>query len=282
MKKLILPALPLMLVLTTCQTLSSIVREPSVFLKSMDIAGINLNGVDLIAHVNIENPNSFSIPMPKIDWELFLNAAHFTQGTLKGGDTIRGNGSTTMALPLSFTYDGLYRSFASLVGTKEAAYKVALGVSFPLPIIEEKIYNLDFSGILPLPQLPRLSGGQVSISKMDFTGIELACGINVENPNVFSIPFPGIHWDYQVNGISIVKSSLAGAGEIAAAAVSAAHFNVGFTYTDLFRLVSSARNAAEARGNLSVTMDSTGFPQALLGNIGSALNIPGNIPILQR
>ena len=273
--------------LSTCQSFNSLVQEPNISFNSVDITGISINGVDLLAHVDVDNPNAFSIPLPKIDWQLFVNTASFLQGSLKKDQTIKSRGKVTLDLPLSVSYDGLYRSFKSLIETKEAAYNIALGITFPIPIIEGKVYRLNFSGILPLPQLPKLSPGSMRISKIDFSGLELAWDINVANPNGFSIPFPGINWDYDLNDVSVVKGSFTGAGEIAAGAAATASISVGVAYADVFRAISSLVNTNEAKSKLSLD---TGFPipiptldgEAVTNGLKSVLDIPGTLPILQK
>ena len=281
--------LPLMLifvlVLTTCQSIGSVIQEPKVSLNSVDIAKISLSGVDLIAHIDVDNPNGFSVPLPKVDWELFINTASFIQGSLKKDQSIKSRGKATLDLPFSVTYSGLYNSFKSLIETKEAAYEIAMGLSFPIPLLESKVYKLDFSGVIPLPQLPNLSPGEIKISRIDFNGIELACGINVDNPNLFPIPFPEIEWNYDVNGVPLLKSSLASAGEIAAGAAGAALVSVSVAYTDVLKAVGSLANQGEAKTNLSLE---TGFPvplpdgTAITDGLKSMLEIPGTLPILQK
>ena len=285
----IIRCLPLLLilvfVLTTCQSLGSVIKEPKVSLKSVDIAKISLSGIDLIAHIDVDNPNGFSVPLPKVDWELFINTASFIQGSLKKDQSIKSRGKATLDLPFSVTYSGLYNSFKSLIETKEAAYDIAMGISFPIPLLESKVYKLDFSGVLPLPQIPRLSPGEIKISKIDFTGVELACGINIDNPNRFPIPFPKIEWNYDVNGVPLLKSSLASAGEIAAGAAGAALVSVSVSYADVLKAVGSLVNQGEAKTNLSLE---TGFPvplpdgTAITDGLKSMLQIPGTLPILQK
>ena len=267
-----------------CQSISSVVQEPKVSLKSVDVARITFTGVDLVVHVDVENPNGFSIPLPKIDWELFINTASFIKGSLPSDQTIKRRAKVTLDLPLSVTYDGLYRSFKSLAETKEAAYNIAMGISFAIPIIEDKVYHLDFSGVIPLPRFPKLSPGEVKFSKIDFSGVELSCGINVENPNGFPIPFPKLNWDYGVNGVSVIKSSFAGAGEIAAGAAGLALISVSVSYADVFRAVDSLRNAGEAKSNLSLGIkpEDIGFPLPAMDGVTGGLDIPGSIPILQK
>ena len=266
------------LVFSGCQSFNSVVQEPKLSFKSVDVAGISLSGVNMIAHVDVENPNAFTIPLPKIDWELFINTASFIQGVIKNDKSIKSRSTVTLDIPLSVTYDGLYNSVKSVIDSGEADYHVALGITFPVPFLENKVYKLDFSGALPLPQLPKLSPGSIRISKIDFTGIELSCGLNVENPNVFPIPFPKLDWAYDVSGVSVLKSSFAGAGEIAAGATGAAVITLNVAYADIFAAVASARNAGEVKTNLALD---TALPIPALADMKSALDIPGTIPILK-
>ena len=89
----------LVLLITTCQSFGSLVQEPRLSFNSMEIAGISLNGVSLIAHVDIQNPNAFSIPLPKVEWELFINTASFIAGTLKNDKTISKQDTVTWTYP---------------------------------------------------------------------------------------------------------------------------------------------------------------------------------------
>jgi len=114
MKNMKFLAFILVVVLSACQSLGTAVQEPKLSLKSVDIADISLSGLNLIAHVDVENPNSFSIPLPNFDWELFINTASFISGNMKNDQTIKRQGKVTLDLPVSVTYTGLYSSVKSL------------------------------------------------------------------------------------------------------------------------------------------------------------------------
>jgi LEA14-like dessication related protein len=144
------------LALVSCQSFDSVIKEPKVSFNSVDIAGVNLRGVDLIARINVENPNGFSLPMPNIDWELFINKNPFSQGLLKNDNkaTIAKNGTAIIDVPINVTYEKLYGTFTSLLNMmnqKEAAYDLAMKLSFAIPVIENIPYRLDYSGVIPLP-----------------------------------------------------------------------------------------------------------------------------------
>ena len=270
-------AVSLALLITACQSYNSTIEEPKLSVNSVEIAGVGLNGVDLVAFVDVENPNSFPLPMPRIDWELSVNEANFAQGNLQNNGSVRRRRTTTMELPINLSYDGLYRSFRSLIGEKEADFNIAMGISFPLPLLEDRVYRLDVSGHLPLVQLPILSPGNIKISKVDYTLIELIYNVTVENPNFFPIPFPKIDWDYGVNGVAVVNGSFAAAGEIAAGAEREADIVMSIVYADIFRAVDSARNAGEAQSNILLA---AGLPFSAFDEHTDVLAIPGTIPLL--
>ncbi|MCL2380436.1 MAG: LEA type 2 family protein [Treponema sp.] len=276
----------LVFVFWSCRSFDHTTQEPAVSLNSVTIAGISFSGVDLIVAVDVENPNSFSIPMPDIDWELRVNEASFLQGSQRGRRSVRRWQTVTVALPVSFTFEGLYRSFASLVGLREAAYNIALGVSFPIPLMADKVFDFEFSGTFPLPQLPVLSLGQMRVSSIDISGIELAWDIIVENPNMFPIPFPSLTWGYNVGGVPVISGNFPGTGTIAAGSASVAAICASFVYADIFSALGSTINTGEVAGNLSlgITPAGIGFPQSALaggGPVQTALSVPANIPIFQ-
>ena len=271
--------------LSNCASLNSVVQEPKVSFNSVELSGFSFKGLDLIAHIDVENPNAISIPLPKIDWQLFINTASFINGTLKENQSIKSRGKATLAVPVRLTYDGLYNSFKSLIETKEAAYDIAMGITFAIPILGDKVYNLDFSGVLPLPQLPKLSPADIKFSKVDFSGVSLYCDINVENPNKFPIDFPGLEWNYGINGIPLLSSSYAGGAAIAAGAAGVARIAMDVSYADVFKAVSSLKTRGEAKTDFAVGYNSQKMemPAAVAGDDKkNALNIPISLPILQK
>jgi len=182
-----------------------------------------------------------------------------------------------LGIPMNFTFDGLYRSFASIFNTMEAAYNIALEISFPIPIIEDFVYNLDFSGVIPIPQLPRLTSASVTVANFVYSGLMLAGTINVENPNRFPITFPEIDWDFGLNGVSAINSRDPASGVIAAGAAASRNINMNIAYADIFAIAASARNRSEAESILSLAA-ALPFPF----NKVNALNIPVTIPIVQK
>ena len=135
---------------TSCQSVSTLIQDPRISFDSVEIASVSLTGINLLAHVGVENPNSFSIPMPRTEWELLINNVSFLNGVVENNQTLMSREKTTLSIPISFRYDNLFRTFTSLIGRREAAYKIDLGLRFPIFLLENKLFQSSYSGVLPL------------------------------------------------------------------------------------------------------------------------------------
>ena len=231
---------------SSCQGMGtrSAPQEPRVTLKSVEIDRIGLNGVDLIGRVEIVNPNSFDIPFPDVEWQLFVNANYFIGGNISRETRLRSRSTVTVDLPFNVTYSGLYNTFASLWGSKEADYNVAVNLRFPLPVLSEKTFSMNYSGTLPLFQMPVIRYGTLRNGRTDFSGVEQELEFTVENPNVFPIPFPEISWDYTVNGITLLYSSFRSGGEINAHSQGSGIISLKVLYSDITALLGTLNTAS--------------------------------------
>ncbi|MCL2602445.1 MAG: LEA type 2 family protein, partial [Treponema sp.] len=279
-------------ILWGCQSYDTEVIEPHVSIHSVDVARINFSDVDLIVNVDIQNPNRFTIPLPNIDWELFIDTANadvapFMQGNFPDGKSLAGRKKTTLPVPVHLTFEDVYDAFASLVYAGEVVYNIALDVSFLLPIIGEKVFNLDVSGELSLPQIPEVSFNQMNISRLDFQGTDVLLDVNVTNTNSFPIAFPDINWNYIVNGVPVIASSFSGAGQGNIAAGATAHANIAITLThaNIAKAGSAIHASGEVPGSFSlgVNLAETGLPAAVQAAAAtrSVLTVPAAVPMLQ-
>jgi LEA14-like dessication related protein len=198
---------------------------------------------------------------------------------VENGAALKGKDTTVVDVPFSVTYGGLYNSFRSLRDEKETAYNISLGISFPIPLIGEKTFRLDFAGILPMLRPPTISPGAFRIARIDFSGVELAWSFDVENPNAFAIPVPDISWTVMAAGIPLTISSQHKEGELAAGAVSREEATVSVLFADLIKSLGSAANGTEVPANLDLE---SSLPLPDFEALKTSLNIPGAIPVLKK
>ncbi|MCL2762056.1 MAG: LEA type 2 family protein [Treponema sp.] len=267
-----------LMTLTTCQTLGSLVTEPVVTLHSVEVTNINFTGVEILCKVNVQNPNSVDVPFPEIDWEFFINANSFVKGQIKAGRAIKARRTTTVEVPLSLSYLEVFNTFASLKGTNQADYKIALGARFNLPILHDKTWQFEHEGTFPVLQIPKLSAPSMKIDQLDFTKAELLFTIDVNNPNPFELPFPQMAYDYLVNNNSFIKNSVGIAAPLAAAAITPVLIKLTVNYVDLYQAFQNLRNANEVPGLLSLKTD-FGIP-AFIDEVVST-QAAGSLPLLK-
>jgi LEA14-like dessication related protein len=252
--------------LSACASLSSLVKEPAVSLESVTITGVDFKGVDLLCTIQVQNPNSISIPFPEIDWKLFVSSdTSFVSGVIPSNKTLGAKESTTIPLPVHVDYKGLYDTVTSIAagvknGTKETNYKIDLMIKFSLPVLGEIAIPKEFSGAVPLVQMPKFSKAAVSISKLDFEGFEMLCTFDVENPNIFDIPFPKLNSDYSISSASLIKTDIETPPILAANASSPITIRGGLKFADVFSAVPSLGNVTETAGAMAIAVGALAIP----------------------
>lgn len=265
--------------LTTCQTLSSALREPVVSLQSVEFAGINFKGVDLLCKVRVQNPNVFDIPFPEVGWELFINTNSFIKGVVKNDQRIKAQNTVLVNVPVNLDFLEVIRTFGSLKGRSSADYRIALAAKFNLPVLGDKVWNFAHGGVLPMPQAPKLSAPSMRVERADLTKVEILASLNVENPNAFELPPPSLAYDYLVNRNSFLKGTVTTPGPLAASSVTPVAFRLTVTYADLFRSFSSLSSLREIPSMLNMTCN---FAMPVFSGETFSLQIPGTLPLSGR
>jgi LEA14-like dessication related protein len=205
-------------VFSTCQSLPNLISEPVVSFKGVTLTGISFDGADLTAVLNVENTNPFSIPVPEIDWELFIKDSSFLSGTIKSGDfsakaagvsggKLAASSVTPVSIPFHVPYKGLYTAISTLLSANEAPYRVSVGVRFSLPVIREKTFKAEFSGVIPMLKVPALSFRGVKFNSLSLQKVEFVLTWAVENKNAFAIDLDTLGYSFSVNNSQWAKGA---------------------------------------------------------------------------
>jgi len=275
----ILPALLVpcfILSFTTCKTVP-VLQEPVISLHSVQLAKLDiLSGAQLLCKVQVENPNIFTIPLPEVGWEVFINTNSFVNGVIKDNQQIKAHNSSIVEIPVNLNYLDIFKAFASLKGKKQTDYKAAFDIKFAIPLLGDKIWHLEYEGELPMPQLPKISAPVMRVEKADLTMVEWYVSFNVENPNPFELPQPKIAFNYQINNRTFLQNTLPNKGPLASSSVTPVVFGLLVYYADLFRVFSDLRTAANVQSQLDVTFD---FGVPVFSGENISLRIPASLPL---
>jgi LEA14-like dessication related protein len=168
MRKTLFLSLSLVLVLCGCDILSSLseiatsIKSPIVNMTSVDVAGVTSSGVDLGARGVVKNQNTFDLPMPKIDWKLFITGNSLAEGTKEDGRTVESGGKISLDIPIHLGYDKLLNAALAYIGSsssipRELPYTIEMGLTFTtIPALANKPFPLTRSGTIPLSSIPGL------------------------------------------------------------------------------------------------------------------------------
>jgi LEA14-like dessication related protein len=128
-------ALSLAVAMTACATLGQAVfREPVVSYKDAVITGLGISGGSLEVVLSIYNPNSFRLDGTGLTYRIAVDSVPFGTGTLSQQFAVQEGDSTTVRLPLSFSYAGVGQAGRQLIQTGSVSYTVSGDITVGTPL----------------------------------------------------------------------------------------------------------------------------------------------------
>ena len=120
---------------TACASLGSVAfREPVVTYKDAVITGLGISGGSLEVVLSIYNPNSFRLDGTGLTYRIAVDSVPFGNGTLSDRFAVQQGDSTTVRLPLSFSYAGVGNAGRQLIQTGSVNYTVSGDITVATPI----------------------------------------------------------------------------------------------------------------------------------------------------
>ena len=109
-------------------------REPVVSYKDAMITGLGISGGSLEVVLSIYNPNSFRLDGTGLTYRIAVDSVPFGNGTLSDRFAVQQGDSTTVRLPLSFSYAGVGNAGRQLIQTGSVNYTVSGDITVATPI----------------------------------------------------------------------------------------------------------------------------------------------------
>jgi LEA14-like dessication related protein len=151
----LLVALTLCLASTGCSSLTNLQR-PSAAVTGMNLGSADERGFTMNFDVNLTNPNSVALPLAAADYKLGLGGVNVLDGKAKPAGSVPANGSRSVTLPVSVTYENLLSAEQAIrAGGGDVPYDLDGGLSFDTgnPFVGALRVPLRHSGTLPLRQV---------------------------------------------------------------------------------------------------------------------------------
>jgi LEA14-like dessication related protein len=100
-------------------------QQPVVQLKDVAVQGVGLTGGTVAVKLNVYNPNGYRLDATRLTYNLLVgDQVNLATGVLDSRYTVNGNDSTTITIPVSFTYSGIGAAGRELLNTGGVAYRV--------------------------------------------------------------------------------------------------------------------------------------------------------------
>jgi LEA14-like dessication related protein len=100
-------------------------QQPVVQLKDVAVQGMGLTGGSLAVKLNVYNPNGYRLDATRLTYNVNVgDNVNLANGILDQNFTVQSGDSTTVTIPVSFTYSGIGAAGRQLLNTGGVAYRV--------------------------------------------------------------------------------------------------------------------------------------------------------------
>ncbi|MGH7616740.1 MAG: LEA type 2 family protein [Gemmatimonadaceae bacterium] len=111
-------------------------KNPVVTLKNVRLLGVGLTGGQLNVDLSVYNPNHYRLDATKLRYTVNMagDSVRIADGVLENRFTVQDGETTTVTIPVSFTYAGLGTAGRSLLNTGGVNYHVMGDVTVGSPV----------------------------------------------------------------------------------------------------------------------------------------------------
>jgi LEA14-like dessication related protein len=110
-------------------------REPIVSFKDLRVRGLGFSGGSLDAYLNVYNPNGFRLDATRLSYTVTVgDNAQIGTGILDSRFTVQDNDSTTVRIPIDFTYSGIGAAARQIMQSGSVPYNVRGDVTVATPV----------------------------------------------------------------------------------------------------------------------------------------------------
>lgn len=98
--------------------------QPQVTLKDVKLTGVGLTGGSLDVMLNVYNPNRFRLDASRLTYKVMMDTVSFATGSIDQAMTVQARDSTTVRIPVNFSYNGLGAAGRQIMNTGSVNYRV--------------------------------------------------------------------------------------------------------------------------------------------------------------
>jgi LEA14-like dessication related protein len=122
------------LVTGACAAFGKSFKEPVVTVKDVVITGLGVTGGSLDVVLYVYNPNSYKLDAVGMTYRVDVDSTQVGEGALEDRFVVQKGDSTTVRMPVRFTYAGLGAAGRSLITSGQVNYRVRGDLTVSTPI----------------------------------------------------------------------------------------------------------------------------------------------------
>jgi LEA14-like dessication related protein len=109
-------------------------QEPIVTFKDLKVRGLGITGGTLDAYVNVYNPNGFRLDATRLTYNVMVGQNQLGTGALDSRFTVQDKDSTTIRIPIDFTYAGIGAAGTQMMQQGSVPYTITGDVTVATPV----------------------------------------------------------------------------------------------------------------------------------------------------
>jgi LEA14-like dessication related protein len=124
-------------------------KAPKISVKDIKIKNISFTTAQLVAHVEVNNPNDFNLDISDFNYQLKINQQNWGQGKITQANRIPKNAKTTIAIPVELNLLNAGKSvYNMLINKASIEYQLTGDVTLDtdLALLTKQKFPLDIKG----------------------------------------------------------------------------------------------------------------------------------------
>ena len=109
-------------------------KEPIVTFKDLRVRGLGITGGSIDAYLSVYNPNGFKLDATRLTYKVLVGDNPLGNGVLDSRFTVQDKDSTTVRIPIDFTYAGVGAAGRQMMQSGSVPYTVTGDVTVATPL----------------------------------------------------------------------------------------------------------------------------------------------------
>jgi len=233
-----------------------VLQIPKLSAPSLKIDKLDFTKANLLFTINVENPNKFDLPSPKIAYDYLVNNNSYIKSSMTAVP-LAAAAVTPVIIGLTVNYADLYRMFQNLRTMGEAPGLLSIEGDFGIPALANNKFASQAASSLPLLKAPVISFAGISVKSLSLTRIDFEIAWEVENNNSFAMRINDMFYSLMVNNSQWGSGKVPSSTQIAANRKTRIPLEISFSsgalFNEITRIITGGTDVSFAcNGNISL------------------------------